>query len=207
MANTSIPSYDFLLRGFYSSNRYARKADNRISIPSPELASVDSEALKKICENLRKLNYENTDTSNGEVIFKNAKAFVETYNNLITSSDACDSDKLNRMMKNLKKYVKENKANLEEIGITYTSSGKLTLDEDDLKSASLKKVKNLFSKNGDFTSTIADFSKKVFRITKTVITEAAQQKNKEENNTSANPFSDLVQTVNQMDANGIDYLA
>ena len=109
-------------------------------------------------------------------------------------------------MKKLKNYVKENKSSLEEIGITYTSSGKLTLDEDDLKSSSLKKVKNLFSQSGEFTSTIADFSKKIFRISKTVITEAAREKNKD-NDTSANPFSNLVQTVNQMDANGIDYLA
>lgn len=207
MANTSIPSYDFLLRGFYSSNRYARKSYNRVSISSPELASVDAEALKKISENLRKLDYDNTETSNGEIIFNNAKAFVETYNNLITSSDACDSDKLNRMMKKLKNYVKENKSSLEEIGITYTSSGKLTLDEDDLKSSSLKKVKNLFSQSGEFTSTIADFSKKVFRITKTVITEAARENKKEDSNASANLLADLVQPVNQMSANGIDYLA
>lgn len=207
MANTSIPSYDFLLRGFYSSNRYARKSYNRASISSPELASVDSEALKKISENLRKLDYDNTETSNGEIIFNNVKAFVATYNNLITSSDACDSDKLDRMMKKFKNYIKENKSNLEEIGISYTSSGKLTLDEDDLKSSSLKKVKNLFSQNSDFTSTIADFSKKIFRITKTVIIEAAREKDKDNSDTSANPFSDLVQTVNQMDAKGIDYLA
>lgn len=207
MANTSIPSYDFLLRGFYSSNRYARKSYNRASISSPELASVDSEALKKISENLRRLDYESTDSSNGENIFNNVKAFVETYNNLITSSDACDSDKLDRTLKKLKNYVKDKKSDLEEIGITYTSSGKLTLDENDLKSSSLKKVKRLFSDDNDFTSTVADFSKKLFRISKTVIIEAARQNNTDNSNASANPFSNLVQTVNQMDANGIDYLA
>lgn len=207
MANTSIPSYDFLLRGFYSSNRYARKSYNRASISSPELASVDSEALKKISENLRRLDYESTDSSNGENIFNNVKAFVETYNNLITSSDACDSDKLDRTLKKLKNYVKDKKSDLEEIGITYTSSGKLTLDENDLKSSSLKKVKRLFSDDNDFTSTVADFSKKLFRISKTVIIEAARQNNNDNSNASANPFSNLVQTVNQMDANGIDYLA
>lgn len=207
MANTSIPSYDFLLRGFYSSNRYARKSYNRASISSPELASVDSEALKKISENLRRLDYESTDSSNRENIFNNVKAFVETYNNLITSSDACDSDKLDRTLKKLKNYVKDKKSDLEEIGITYTSSGKLTLDENDLKSSSLKKVKRLFSDDNDFTSTVADFSKKLFRISKTVIIEAARQNNNDNSNASANPFSNLVQTVNQMDANGIDYLA
>lgn len=48
-------SYDFYLRGIYSSNRGARKAERRSSMQNSELTKADSSAMKKIIEQLRQL--------------------------------------------------------------------------------------------------------------------------------------------------------
>ena len=50
-------SYDFYLRGIYSSNRGARKAERRSSMQNSELTKADSSAMKKIIEQLRQLEW------------------------------------------------------------------------------------------------------------------------------------------------------
>ena len=57
ITNTTITSYDYLLRQYYSSNRDARKTINRGAMKAEDLVRADSEALKKVARNLRTMDY------------------------------------------------------------------------------------------------------------------------------------------------------
>ena len=87
-------SYDFYLRGIYSSNRGARKAERRSSMQNSELTKADSSAMKKIIEQLRQLEWseptvmEDKDSNSMNTVsdstnYKFTKLFADTYNNLL----------------------------------------------------------------------------------------------------------------------------
>ena len=75
ITNTTISSYDYLLRQCYSSNRNARIPYGRITMNAGSLAKVDSDALKKASRNLSNIEY---SSDNGVNIYDNIKAFVES---------------------------------------------------------------------------------------------------------------------------------
>ena len=90
-------SYDFYLRGIYSSNRGARKAERRSSMQNSELTKADSSAMKKIIEQLRQLEWseptvmEDKDSNSMNTVsdstnYKFTKLFADTYNNLLESA-------------------------------------------------------------------------------------------------------------------------
>ena len=123
ISNTSITSYDYLLRNCYSTNRNARKSFSRTTLKTDELVKADSSALKKIANNLRNMEY---DGEHGKSIYNSLKVFTASYNNLIESTDKASSPQIERAMKKLKSYMKANKDDLEELGIKVSSSGKIT---------------------------------------------------------------------------------
>lgn len=198
ITNTSISSYDFLLRNCYSSNRSARKAFSRATLKTEDLIQADSDALKKVSRNLRGLEY---SSDNGVNIYNNIKAFVESYNNLMESSDKSASSELERAEKKLKKLIKDNKDGLEELGIKVSSSGKLSIDETTLLSTSPKKVGKFFSSSNDFSGNVTKYVTRVSRIAKTLVQSAASVKS------TADTTENLPVTTSMMTANAIDYKA
>ena len=68
ITNTTISSYDYLLRQCYSSNRNARIPYGRITMNAGSLAKVDSDALKKASRNLSNIEY---SSDNGVNIYNN----------------------------------------------------------------------------------------------------------------------------------------
>lgn len=162
ITNTTISSYDFLLRQCYSSNRNARKAYARTTMNSEDLITADSSALKKAIRNLKDMEY---SSDNGINIYNNVKAFVDSYNNLYDSSSkfSAASAELERTEKKLKNYIKENKEELEKLGIKVSSSGKLTLDKEDLLSCSAKKVGKFFSDDNAFSGQVAKYMTRINR--------------------------------------------
>lgn len=189
ITNTTISSYDYLLRNCYSSNRNARKSATRGTYSKAELISADSQALRKIAKNLKDITY---DSSNGVNVYNNIKAFADTYNNLINSTDGSDSTKLNHEMKQLKKIIKEHKDDLDEIGITISSSGELTIKKETLVGSSPSKVAKVLS--GDKTSfmkNVMSYASKVQRHGKALLLSGNSVQNKTTGNaTTQSAFLD-----------------
>jgi len=203
ITNTTITSYDYLLRQCYSSNRDARKTINRGAMKTEDLVRADSEALKKVARNLRTMDY---SKDNGVNIYNNAKAFVESYNNLFESTDKLSSSsQITRAEKKLKNYIKENKSALEDIGIKVTSSGKLKLDKTELLSCSTSKVKKVLSDKSEFTGMVVKYATRISRFAKNLrLSGNSAQKKK---TTPANPSLNLPVTTQTMTSNAIDFKA
>ncbi len=195
-------SYQGFLRKFYSSNRAASRASTRGTIGNAELLSADSKALKKISKNLQELTY---DKDNGEEIYHNIKAFVETYNNLLDNSDKIVDAPLERNMKKLKNFIKDNEEIFEEIGIKVSSSRKLTLDKEDLLKCTPKKIGKVFSDSNNISSNLILLTTKLERMAKPLMqTESRIRNQREQQNTS---MADLPVTTSTMSSTKIDFMA
>ena len=195
-------SYQGFLRKFYSSNRAASRASTRSTIGNAELLSADSKALKKISKNLQELTY---DKDNGEEIYQNIKAFVETYNNLLDNSGKITDAPLERNMKKLKNFIKDNEEVFEEIGIKVSSSRKLTLDKEDLLKCTPKKIGKVFSDSNDISSNLILLTTKLERMAKPLMqTESRIRNQREQQNAS---MADLPVTTSTMSSTKIDFMA
>ena len=202
ITNTTISSYDYLLRQCYSSNRSARKSYGRSTLSADDLVRADSDALKKVTRNLKDMEY---STDNGSNIYNNVKAFIESYNNLFDSSDKVTSSAdLTRAEKKLKNFIKNNRSSLEEIGIKVSSSGKLTMDKETLVTTSPSKLKKFFSDGSEFTSNVIKHSTRIGRISKTLLRSGNSQTKKAAD--ASNPPVDNP-VIAAMTANSIDFRA
>lgn len=158
--NSSASSYNYILRNYYSKNRNASRTILRSSIDDKLLVTADSDALSKISKALRNIEY---SSDNGVGIYNNVKAFVDTYNNLSTSSGSSVSYDITHPNKLLKSLVKSKADELEEIGISVSASGKLTLDKETLLKSSPGKISRIFSSDSDFTQKIKYYSSKIYK--------------------------------------------
>lgn len=200
ISNTSITSYDYLLRNCYSTNRNARKSFSRTTLKTDELVKADSSALKKIANNLRNMEY---DGEHGKSIYNSLKVFTASYNNLIESTDKASSPQIERAMKKLKSYMKANKDDLEELGIKVSSSGKIALKDSTLLATNASKIGKIFSSSNNFTSTIAQYATKINRYART-LQRSGSSANQATTDTTVTP---PVTTTSVMTANAIDYRA
>lgn len=204
ITNTTISSYDYLLRQCYSSNRNARKAFGRVSMSASDLSKVDSDALKKASRNLRDMEY---SSDNGVNIYNNIKAFVESYNNLCDSSaKVADSHELIRMEKKLSKYIKNNKDELEKLGVKVSSSGKLSVDKETLLTTSASKVERFFSDDNEFSNTVSQYATRMNRIMRNFARIGNSQK-KNTGTATTTPTTNLPVTSSNAPATSIDFRA
>lgn len=204
ITNTTISSYDFLLRQCYSTNRNARKPFARSTMEAHDLVNADSTAIKRAARNLKEMEY---STDNGMNIYNNIKAFVESYNNLFDSSDKIkSSDELTRAEKKLKNYIKDNKDALEELGIKVSSNGKLTVDKETLLTTTASKIGKFFSEKNDFTDKVSQLATKISRIAKNMLRSGNSQTKKATGDTADSTASLLGQPT-KIFSNTIDYKA
>ena len=168
ISGSNIINYDYLLRNCYSSNRYARKGASRATYGSRELLSADSDALGRITKNLQEISY---DKDNGKNIYNNAKVLIETYNNAVGSAGKIESPELERNMKKMKQFVKENQEAFESIGIKITSTGKMELNKEKMLETSSTKMEKILS--GDLSKTLGKHAKKIYSVAQKLIREEA----------------------------------
>ena len=162
MAIISSSNFNYMMRSFYSSNRMAYKSYNRGTLKNHDLIRADSEAMRKVTKNLKELEY---NTDNGAAIYNNVKAFVETYNNLLESTDkASTSREMSRAQKALKSYMKEHKDDLEDIGIKLSSSGKLELKKTTLATSTPSKVAKVLRDKDNLIGNVSKHATRIVRI-------------------------------------------
>lgn len=153
-------SATYYLRNFYSSNRDATSESKRKTFSSGTLSEADATALHRAAKKLRNFSYEE-DTSDSANIYGSVSAFIDTYNNTLSSGNSSSDSSINRYAKYLKNLSKEHSDELEDIGITVNSDGTLTANDNLLKSAKVAKVKELFSRDADYVTKVGRYSRKM----------------------------------------------
>jgi hypothetical protein len=153
-------NYNYYLRNAYTKNRNAINSDYRSTQPESTIISADASAVKTMAEKLRALEY---DSDHGTEVLQNAKAFVESYNNLLDSADSTDNSTITNLKKQLSKLTKKEKEDLASIGIEIKSDGKLSLDEDTFGGSRPAKIGQILSSKGTFSSSIRSIAQKIYR--------------------------------------------
>ena len=150
-------SASYYLRNFYTANRNAVTSSKRKEMTGGTLSQADATALHRAAKKLRNFNYEDDTTDS----YGSVNAFIQVYNNTLSSGNKTDDASLNRYSRYLKSLSKEHSSELSRIGITVNSDGSLSANDNLLKSAKVSKVKTLFADDAEYITKVSRYSKKM----------------------------------------------
>ena len=157
-------STNYFLNNFYENNRSVSKSSGRSDYTKLELSYEDSRALTRAAKRLLKNDYgsdtDEKDTAISDTTRSALTAFVDTYNNTVDSSKTSTDHDTKYQLKKMKAYPHKYSDELEHIGISMESDGKLKINEDLLKTAKNSKVRKIFSSNQEFSKKFLNLSKK-----------------------------------------------
>lgn len=158
-------SSNYFMRNFYSENRNAAKKSGRNDFSKAELSFEDSRALSRAAKKLSGMDFgsarDEKDSDISDTTRSSIEAFVETYNNTMDSVKSSSDADTSRYFRQLKRLSSKYADELEDIGITIESSGKLSINDDLLKTADNSKARKLLSPESDFTKKTLDIAKKM----------------------------------------------
>lgn len=169
-------SSNYYVRNFYISNRDAGTSSKRKSIGNTALTLADGTALRRAIKNLGSSDYSDSHDSS---IRNSVLAYIQTYNNTLSSASASSDRTLERSSKQLKSITKEYSAKLDKIGITVNEDGTLTSREALFTTADLSKFKSLFSSDSEFMQRTSAYAKRIERRSKSLKLTETNQKIKE----------------------------
>ena len=157
-------STNYFLNNFYENNRSVSKSSGRSDYTKLELSYEDSRALTRAAKRLLKNDYgsdtDEKDTAISDTTRSALTAFVDTYNNTVDSSKTSTDHDTKYQLKKMKAYLHKYSDELEHIGISMESDGKLRINEDLLKTAKNSKVRKIFSSDQEFSKKFLNLSKK-----------------------------------------------
>ena len=157
-------STNYFLNNFYENNRSVSKSSGRGDYTKLELSYEDSRALTRAAKRLLKNDYgsdtDEKDTAISGTTRSALTAFVDTYNNTVDSSKTSTDHDTKYQLKKMKAYLHKYSDELEHIGISMESDGKLKINEDLLKTAKNSKVRKIFSSDQEFSKKFLNLSKK-----------------------------------------------
>lgn len=157
-------STNYFLNNFYENNRSVSKSSGRSDYTKLELSYEDSRALTRAAKRLLKNDYgsdtDENDTAISDTTRSALTAFVDTYNNTVDSSKTSTDHDTKYQLKKMKAYLHKYSDELEHIGISMESDGKLKINEDLLKTAKNSKVRKIFSSDQEFSKKFLNLSKK-----------------------------------------------
>lgn len=157
-------STNYFLNNFYENNRSVSKSSGRSDYTKLELSYEDSRALTRATKRLLKNDYgsdtDEKDTAISDTTRSALTAFVDTYNNTVDSSKTSTDHDTKYQLKKMKAYLHKYSDELEHIGISMESDGKLKINEDLLKTAKNSKVRKIFSSDQEFSKKFLNLSKK-----------------------------------------------
>ena len=152
-------STNYFMNNFYASNRSVIKTSGRSDYTKLELSYEDSRALTRAAKRLLKNDYGSDTDEKDKAISDTTRsaltAFIDTYNNTVDSSKTSKYQ-----LKKMKAFLSKHSDDLEHIGVSLESSGKLSINEDLLKSAKNSKVRKIFSADQEFSKQFYKMSKK-----------------------------------------------
>lgn len=157
-------STNYFMNNFYANNRSVSKSSGRKDYTKLELSYEDSRALTRAAKRLQKNDYGADTDEKDETISDTTRsaltAFIDTYNNMVDSSkDSSDHD-TKYQLKKMKAYFNKYSDELEHIGVSMESGGKLKINEDLFKASKNSKVRKIFSSDQEFSKHFYKLSKK-----------------------------------------------
>lgn len=155
----------YFMNNFYANNRNVIKNSGRSNYTELELSYEDSRAMTRAAKRLLKNDYSsNSDKKDSDISDTTRSAltaFVNTYNNMVDSCKASSDHDTTYQMKKIKNYLRKYSDDLEHIGISMESNGKLSVNENLLKSSSNSKVRKIFASDQEFSKKFLQMSKKI----------------------------------------------
>lgn len=91
------------------------------------------------------------DSYDSEKIYKDVKAFIDDYNDLMETTEDSNTSSIANNMKSIIRATESNEKLLEKIGITVDSDFLLHIDEEKFKKADMSIAKSLFSGTGSYS--------------------------------------------------------
>lgn len=189
-------SSNYYLRNFYISNRDARTSSKRSGMDNSSLSSADSKALRRAIRELGDMEY---TESKEDSVRNSAKAFIEVYNNALSSTSRSGDSNLERNMKQLKALTKEYASDLDKIGITVNDDGTLKRRDALFSSAGVSKFEKLFSGSSDFMQRVNTCAKRIERRSDDLVSTEQHQKfskNSKQSESSATEEIDINTLLN-----------
>ena len=163
-------SSSYFMRNFYSENRNAAKKSGRSDYSKTELSYEDSRALTRAVKKITSVDFgsdkDEKDSDINDSARASIQAFVETYNNTMDTAKSSSDSNTSRYYRQLKKLTGKYADELEDIGISIESNGKLSINDELLKTADNSKARKLLSGDSDFaqkTLTIAKMMNSAIR--------------------------------------------
>ena len=196
------------MRQFYKGNSFGATATGRSGQSKGDLLSADMKAIRRAVDHLEDYDYE--EGEGGELMNK-VQAFVNTYNNYIDSAKNMDNTDVNRYLSKMKKLTKEYAGELEDIGISIKSSGKLEIDKKAMQDTGRYQVGLLFSEDAEFSKMSDKYVKNMSRMFIRNNLNVQKQSPQKQPSDSTPPAAGSTalsarQTVNAFVGNHIDYM-
>ena len=145
-------SSSYIMRNVYQGYSDLKDEAGRKHATKHELVDADRRAMVRALDRIGDLDYEDTDRTNTKNIYNMLTSYIDVYNHAVTSAGGSDSNDIKRTAAKMKNFTKEYADELEELGITIKSDGSLKVDKKELKSATTKAVKKIFSGDSDYVS-------------------------------------------------------
>lgn len=152
-------SSTFFLRNFYKADTKAFKASVRSDYSNNELSYEDGLALRRAAKKL--ISYDYSEEENQASVCSSILAYVDTFNNALTSSGKSENADISRYSKQLKRLSSKYSEELKEIGITVNKDGTMTANKTLLTKADTSKLKAAFSKENDFMKSVQSIGKRM----------------------------------------------
>ena len=152
------------LRNLYGIGKDYISGSTRSQSPNEKVISADSLALSKGAKLMISFDYGvrgKDDDLDNEFLNNNLKAFIDTYNNTIDSASDSDHKDIKKLVKSLKSLGEEYKDSLSKLGISFDSSGYMTLSSSAVENLDNIKYEKVFGKDSDFTKTVRSLAKKL----------------------------------------------
>ena len=147
----------YYMRRFYASNADARTSTSRSNLSNSTLTGADAHALRRAIRSLGSFTYNDDNEDN---IKNNVSAFISTYNNMISSSNASSDRTIKNTQKSLKNLTSEYASQLDKIGITVKDNGTLETRSSLFGSADISKFESLFSTDSEYMQRVTSYAKR-----------------------------------------------
>lgn len=158
-------SSSYFMRNYYAENRNAAKKSGRSDYSKAELSFEDSRALSRAARKITSMDFgserDEKDSDIGDTAKASIEAFVETYNNTMESAKSSSNADTSHYYRQLKRLTSKYADQLEDIGISIESNGKLSINDDLLKAADNSKARKLLSSDSDFAKKTLTIAKKM----------------------------------------------
>jgi hypothetical protein len=164
-------SYKKLLKSYYAeqsgTSTSSDSTTSKTSTTSTTSTTTDNTELTKVKKNAEALKTsvnalgeddlwkQTAGAYDTDGIVKAVKEFASDYNDTLTQAGKVSSKEVTQSTKFMTNMTDTMSNALKKVGITAGTDGKLTVDEDTLKSADMSKVKSLFSGDYSYGSQIA----------------------------------------------------